>query len=280
MLKLSAFADEISPDLNEQIRVCRECGVRLIELRSVNGINVLDLDGELRNSIKSRLRDSGMAVACIGSPIGKVPITEPWEKHFDRFRIAVELAEFFGARMIRLFSYYPADSQDDIHRHRDEVLRRMAAKLDYLGDRDIVLLHENESRIYGERLAECVDLMRSIDSPRFRCAFDFANFIVAGDRPSDNWAALKPFVEHFHIKDARFADRAIVPAGDGDGQIGSILSDAYRGVYRGLLSLEPHLSAAGQFSGFSGPQLFRKAVDALRRVCESAGVPLERAANA
>ena len=35
-LKLSAFSDEISPEPDEQIRVCRECGVTHVELRHVH----------------------------------------------------------------------------------------------------------------------------------------------------------------------------------------------------------------------------------------------------
>ncbi|MBC8105364.1 MAG: sugar phosphate isomerase/epimerase, partial [Anaerolineae bacterium] len=109
MLKLAAFADEISPDLDEQIRVMRDCGISHFELRGVNQINVLDFNSALRNEISSKLRDNGLAVACIGSPIGKAKIGDSWEAHFDRFKIAVELAEFFGARLIRIFSYYPID---------------------------------------------------------------------------------------------------------------------------------------------------------------------------
>jgi 3-dehydroshikimate dehydratase len=55
MLKLAAFADEISPDLDEQIRVCRLNQVTHFELRSVNKVNVLDFDPSLRNEIKSKL---------------------------------------------------------------------------------------------------------------------------------------------------------------------------------------------------------------------------------
>jgi len=276
MLGLCGFADEISPDLDEQVRVCRACGVSRFELRSVDGINVLDFDRTLRERVRRTLRDAGMSVACIGSPVGKVKISEPWDAHFARFKTAVELAEFFDARLIRLFSYYAADDRDDIARHRDEVVRRLRAKVEYLGDRDIVLVHENESHIFGERGAACLDLMRSIDSSKLRSAFDFANFIVGpGERPRDNWPMLKPYTAHFHIKDARLGDRAIVPAGEGDGDIGPILADAYRGGYRGLVSLEPHLAAAGQFSGFSGPQLFTRAVAALRDVCRAHDVPLE-----
>ena len=275
MLGLCGFADEISPDLDEQVRVCRACGVSRFELRSVDGINVLDFDRALRERVRRTLRNAGMSVACIGSPIGKVKLSEPWEAHFKRFQVAVEMAEYFDAAMIRIFSYYPAEG-DDVARQRDEVMRRMRLKLDYVHGRGIVLVHENESRIFGERGAACLDLMRSIDSPKLRSAFDFANFIVGpGERPRDNWPMLKPYTAHFHIKDARLGDRAIVPAGEGDGEIGAILSDAYRGGYRGLVSLEPHLSDAGQFSGFSGPQLFTRAVAALRSACRAHHVPLE-----
>ena len=52
MLKLAAFADEISPDLDEQVRVCRENGVTHFELRGVAGKNVLDFDPPLRDEIK------------------------------------------------------------------------------------------------------------------------------------------------------------------------------------------------------------------------------------
>ena len=92
MFKLSAFADEISPDLDEQIKGCRENDVTHFELRSVNKINVLDFDKDLRQTIRGKINDAGMGVISIGSPIGKVKIDEPWDKHFDRFKIAVELA--------------------------------------------------------------------------------------------------------------------------------------------------------------------------------------------
>lgn len=272
MLKLSAFADEISPNLDEQIRVCVANGVEAFELRGVNNLNVLDFDAALRREIRTKLAGNGLAVACIGSPIGKVKINEPFGPHFERFKIAVELAEFFEAPFVRIFSYYPADRNDDILKHRDEVLRRMRAKVEYVGDRPVVLVHENEADIFGEKVAQCVDLMKSVDSPRLRSAFDFANFVLAGESPLENWAKLKPYTVHIHIKDARKSDRKNVPAGQGDGQIEPILADLYKSGYRGYLSMEPHLAQAGQFKGHTGPELFKTAVDALRAVAKKAGV--------
>src|ERR1700733_1429596 len=97
MPKLCAFADEISPDLGKQIEVCRQNQVAFVELRSVGGVNVLDFDKALRQEIRSKLRDAGMTVGAIGSPIGKVKIDQPWAAHFERFKIAVEMAQFFEA---------------------------------------------------------------------------------------------------------------------------------------------------------------------------------------
>lgn len=63
MFKLAAFADEISPDLDEQIRVCKANSVTHFELRGVAGKNVLDFDAALRNEIKEKLAANGMGVA-------------------------------------------------------------------------------------------------------------------------------------------------------------------------------------------------------------------------
>jgi sugar phosphate isomerase/epimerase len=276
MLRLSGFADEISPQLDEQIKTCKENGLTHFELRGVFGKNVLDFDSAMRSEIKAKLDANGMGVISIGSPIGKVPITDPWQPHFDRFKIAVDAAEFFKSPFIRIFSYYPAEGagKGDVIKHRDEVMKRMAAKVDYIKDRNVVLIHENERHIYGEKVKECVDLMKTINSPKFKFAFDFANFVQAGDDPLVNWPLLKPYTVHIHIKDAKKADGKVVPAGQGDGQLEPILLDAYKSGYDGFFSLEPHLAAHGQFSGFSGPALFTTAVNALKDVCKKAKIPL------
>jgi 3-dehydroshikimate dehydratase len=274
MLQLAAFADEIDPSIDQQIDVCREQGVTHFELRSVNKINVLDLDKALRTEIRTKLQANGLGVAAIGSPIGKVKINDSWEQHFDRFKIAVDAADFFAAPLIRIFSYYPPEKGDDMRKYREEVLRRMQQKVEYVKDLPVTLVHENEANIYGEKGRECVDLMESINSHKLRSAFDFANFVVAGEKPMDNWPGLKAYTAHIHVKDALLGSGKIVPAGEGDGQLGAILEDAYQNGYRGFLSLEPHLKLAAHSHGETGPELFRTAVAALRKVCQAHKVPL------
>ena len=61
---------------------------------------------------------------------------------------------------------------------------------------------------FGEKGADCLDLMKAVDSPCLRCAFDFANFVQVGVRPYDEaWPPLADHVAHFHVKDAVAVDR-------------------------------------------------------------------------
>lgn len=276
MLKIAAFADEISPDLDEQIRVCRENDVSLFELRGVNGRNVLDFDPGLRREIKSKLAANGMGVVSIGSPIGKVAIDRPWAEHFDRFKIAVDIAVELDAPYIRVFSYYPpgGEGKGEIAPHRSEVLDRFRRKIEHIESLPVVLVHENEKGIYGDIGSRCVDLMRSIDSPKLRTAFDFANFVQCGQEPLAIWPELKAYTAHIHIKDAVAGSGQVVPAGRGDGKIAPILVDAFRSGYRGALSLEPHLKVAGHSHGETGAALFKVAADALKTLCAENRIPL------
>ena len=275
MLKLSAFADEISPDLDEQIRVCRDNGVSLIELRGVNGQNVMDFDDALCATVRSKLKAAGMGLSAIGSPIGKISITDQWDAHFEKFKKAVRLAEFFEAPMVRVFSFYPPAGEETMYAHRDEVMRRMTAMADYVENKQVLLALENERHLYGEMGKECLDILKTVDSPKLRNCFDFANFVQAGQNPLCCWDMLKPYLVHIHVKDARFDGGGVTPAGQGDGSIARLLEEAWKSGYRGILTLEPHLAHAGQFFGFTGPALFKVAVDALKTICTEKNIPLQ-----
>ncbi|MCC6423943.1 MAG: sugar phosphate isomerase/epimerase [Phycisphaerales bacterium] len=273
MLKLAAFADEIGPDIDHQIQVCRDNSVMYFELRGADNKNVLDFDEPLKQKIRTKLKAAGMGVACIGSPIGKVKIDEPWEPHFEKFKVAVAMAEYFEAPYIRIFSYYLPEGKTEWAPYRDEILRRMRAKVDYVKDKKVILVLENESHIYGDTGQRSLDLLRTINHPKLRAAFDFANFVQVGDYPEKIWPEIQSFVVHFHIKDA-LRNKKNVPAGEGEGQIPSIVADAYANGYRGFLSLEPHLKYAGPSHGETDEFLFKVAADALKAICAKHKIPL------
>jgi len=269
MIQLSGFADEIGPDLGLQIETLTSENMTFLELRGVWDTNVLDLTDEQRAEVRERLGDAGLGVSSIGSPIGKVRIDEPWADHVERFKAALDAAEFFEAPYIRLFSYYPPEGAR-IADHRDEVIRRLNEQVEMAVGRPVTLLHENEADIYGEKPDGCLDLHENV--PGLKAVFDPANFVQAGVKPAEAWAALKEHVVYFHVKDAVAGTGKVVPAGEGDGRIPEILREAIleRG-YSGFISLEPHLAVAGQFAGFSGPDLFKKAVQTLKKILDDLG---------
>jgi len=263
MFTLSGFADEISPDLDVQLDVLQELDIRYLELRGVWGKNVLALDDAEVQVIKAKLDERGMGVSAIGSPIGKIRIDEPFAPHVEAFRRALDLAEFFGSRYIRIFSFFVPDGQADAF--RAPVMERLGALLAEAQGRPVVLLHENERHIYGDIPRRCQDIHRTLESPQLRATFDPANFVLCGVRPfTEGYERLKDYIEYVHVKDALMAQQRVTPAGKGDGQVRELLAALQERGFDGYLSLEPHLAQAGEFSGFSGPELFGAAVSALR----------------
>jgi sugar phosphate isomerase/epimerase len=269
MVKLSGFADEISPDLVVQLDTLDELQIHFLELRGVWGKNVLDLDDKELDTVKSELRQRGIGVSAIGSPIGKVGIRSDFDAYRSLVQHAIDVANELETPYIRMFSFYCEDRDAD----RDEVMRRMQAMVDMAAAGGVVMLHENEKGIYGEQPDRCLDLHETVQGDSFRATFDPANFVQAGVRPYDEaFPLLRPYIAYFHIKDAVMADGHVVPAGAGDGQVRELMAAAKEMSYDGYLSLEPHLRVAGHSSGFSGPELFAVARNALSAILDDLGV--------
>ncbi len=268
---LTGFADEIGPDPQLQIDTLSAVDVRFLELRAVGGKGVLDLDADEAAAFKRALDAADIGVSSIGSPIGKVQVRSDLDAHFARFRIAVESAQFFGARYVRVFSFY--HEGEDASACREEVIDFFHRMVDVAESANVVLLHENESHIYGDVPTRCAELLDVVSRPALRAAFDPANFIQVGVDPlRDAWPLLKDRTDYFHIKDALAASRAVVPAGYGDGGLEVILRDAVDSGFSGFLSLEPHLKAEDPVHGGDGPERFIKSVTALRQVLERTGI--------
>jgi sugar phosphate isomerase/epimerase len=269
MFILSAFADEISPEPQEQIDVLSRCGVRHIEFRSILKTNVLDLTDLQIGEFKSLLDRHGFRLSAIGSPIGKVKIDQPFEPHLKRFERAVELARLFGTPNIRVFSYYKPDGTD-WPRWRDEVMSRMAEKVRRAEKAGVRLLHENEHNIYGDDPDRVADLLTTVNSPSLRAVYDAANYVFCGYDPWQGWRKTKEWTVHFHIKDWVTGATHGSLAGEGQGRIPEVIAEVAH-TYDGFATLEPHLLGGGPTGGVTGPELFPKAVAAFQAILVKAG---------
>lgn len=275
MFRLSAFADEISPDPQVQVDVLKQCGVRHVELRSILKTNVLDLTDLQVRELKSLFDTSGITLSAIGSPIGKVMIGQPFAPHLERFKRAIELCRIFGTPNIRIFSYYLPNHEGDWDDWRREVLDRMWEKCKVAEKAGVRLVHENEHRIYGDTPERVADLMETVTNelsgPTFAAVYDPANYVFCGCDPWKGWELTRDWTVHFHIKDWAKGEQHGRLAGAGEGQIPRVIADAVSRKYDGFATLEPHLLGGGPTGGVTGPELFPKAVEAFRQILRDAG---------
>lgn len=277
---LSAFADEIDPDLTVQMDVLDKHDIHYIEMRGVNGKNIVEYSLNEVKDIKEKLDKRGFRISAVGSPIGKIMIEDDFEPHLKLFKHTLDIAKILGTKYIRMFSFY-IPSGEVASKYRDKVLKRWEHFVDATKNTEIVLLHENEKGIYGDTAERCLDLLESLGSERVKAIFDPANFIQC-DVETYPYAfeLLKDHIEYMHIKDARFIDREVVPSGEGDGKVKEILTELDNMGFEGFLSIEPHLS---NFVGFAnlqkddvggdmpngGEKAFAIAANALKRIISS-----------
>lgn len=281
---LSGFADEIDKDLSIQMRELKKNGIKHIEIRGVNGRNVVDYSAQEMKEIKKQLDDEGISVSAVGSPLGKIPITDPFDQHLDLFKHTLELCGILNSKFIRMFSFYIPEGKDPGN-YRGEVLERWHQFTRTAENAGVVLAHENEKGIYGDTAERCLDIIREMNCSHVKAVFDPANFIQCDVKTyPDAYMLLKEHIAYMHIKDAIYADGKVVPAGAGDGRLKEILSDLHRSFDGDMfLSLEPHL---GSFDGLadlginidiskmeqSGPGKFMLAASSLKELLDSAGI--------
>lgn len=254
----SAFADEAGVELDEQIKALLDNGIRYLEPRFIGGKGILDLTDEELYEVKARLDECGIKVNSLGSPIGKYPITEPFEIHFEKFKRALEVAKILDTKNIRMFSFYIPEGEP-ARNYSDEVVRRMTLMVEEAARHGIRLNHENESKIFGQNPEEVSYLLDNIDG--LYGVFDAANYrnhncdVIAGIE-----ATLKRF-GYMHIKDAIYEPNMIVPAGEGEGRIAEVIDIINKNVDgEVVLTLEPHLHIFKAFKEIDTHELKNKYV--------------------
>ena len=242
----SGFADEISPDFDEQLECLNELGIKYLELRGAYGKNVSEFSDEMLDRLSEKLEKSGIGVSAIGSPVGKYEITEDYSIQLERFCRIIDIAKKMKTRYIRIFSYFMKPC--DFEKYKDEVIRRLFGFVKIAENEDIVLLHENEKDIFGENAENCKYIFDNIKSPNLKGIFDPANFVQCGVDTLKAFELLKEHIVYMHIKDA-LPNGEVVPAGMGIGRLPEIFGRLNADGYEGFVSLEPHL---GFFNGLDG----------------------------
>ncbi len=236
-MNIYAFADEASGSIDKQIIAMKRNGLQGLEIRNVDGINVSDISLEKAEEVHKKLKEVGLEVWSIGSPIGKIGIGDDFEAHMAKFRHTLEVAKVLECNNIRLFSFFMPGNEEP-EKYHDEVIRRLKQMVEAAKGSGIDLCHENEKDIYGDIAKRCLEIHKEV--PELKGIFDPANFIQCGQDTLEAWELLHPYIKYLHIKDAKETGM-VVPAGAGIGHVKDIL-DKFRAQGGLSVTIEPHLT--------------------------------------
>jgi sugar phosphate isomerase/epimerase len=255
---IAAITDEFSPTLAKAIPVMKEIGMTAAELRVVDGKNILDLnDDELKRS-KEALDAAGLRVISIASPLLKCVLPNAPEldvrfehdvfasKHTfgDQERLtekALEVAKFFGARIVRVFSYWRTVKPELCHEAIVEALGQLARIAE---KEDLIIGLENEHACNVGTASETARILDLVPNEHLMVVWDPANAMVAGEDPYPGGYSVLPKdrIAHVHAKDCHMdGERPIWgPLGTRKvrwkEQLAALVADGYQGY----ISLETH----------------------------------------
>ncbi|MBZ4020226.1 sugar phosphate isomerase/epimerase family protein [Streptomyces purpurogeneiscleroticus] len=242
-IRYAGIGDEAAPDLPGQLEALRRLGWPSIELRTVDGTAIADLNDHAFARLAGGLDAAGVDVVCVDSRIANWarPITGRFEDDLDELRILARRCATLGTRYIRVMSYPNAGlSEADWGRR---ALRRMTNLVHEAEQHGLVLLHENCSGWAGTRADRMLDLLQHVDNPALRLLFDIGNGVPYGYDARAVLDAVIGHVAHVHVKDARprAGDQVdYTLPGDGESGVRECLTALLRHGYTGAWSIEPH----------------------------------------
>lgn len=242
-IAISGFSDEISSDLNTQLKTVNKLGMHYISLRGIDDKNISKYSVDMiKNDVLPRLSKWDIGVSSIGSPIGKIYVDDEtaFQEQLAQLKTLCEISQLLNCRYIRIFSFY-IPRNEDFDKYKDSVIEKLKQFAEIAEQYNVILLHENEKDIFGDIARRCKLIFDEVGSTHFKAIFDFANFVQCGENTQACYELLSDYIEYIHIKDAVYKDNVNVLCGTGDGQIESILTQIFKAGYKGFLTLEPHL---------------------------------------
>jgi L-ribulose-5-phosphate 3-epimerase len=262
-LRIAAITDEFSPDPVLALEAMEKIGMTGAELRVLWGKNIMDLSRDEMNRARDLVRSKNMEVISIASPLLKcvLPNAPAVDTRFqqdifaskhtfeDQPRLtdhAFMLAKHFGARIIRVFSYWRTVEPGKCF---DQVASALSNLAEKAAKEDLIIGLENEHACNLGTAAETVPVLNAVNHPNLKLVWDPANALVAGEIPFPGGYNLIPKgrIVHVHVKDCHMEDHKPIwgPVGtrhvDWKGQVAALMADGYDG----WLSLETHWPFTG-----------------------------------
>ncbi len=250
-IQTGAITDEFSPALAIATAAMEELGMKGAELRVVNGKNILDLLDDELDAALSLVRNAGLEVIAIASPILKctLPDAPPVDERFQQdifaskhtfadqpklAKRAFEIAKRSGAKVVRVFSYWKVIDPPAVFERVVDALQELA---DQAAEHDLIIGIENEHACNIATAHDTARVLAAVDHPNLKVVWDPANAYVSGEEAFPNGYNVLDSrrIAHVHAKDCTMDGHKPVwgPLGEGDvdwkGQFAALKADGYDG---------------------------------------------------
>ncbi|MGC5052045.1 sugar phosphate isomerase/epimerase family protein [Micromonospora sp. DT48] len=243
--RVCGIGDEAAPGLARQLDVHRDLGMSGVELRTVDGRGLHDLDADEVADLRRQIEASGLRVPVLDTPIGNwsTTVATDLDTELSILDRTAAVAHALGCRWLRVMSY-PNDGWSD-EAWAAESLRRMRVLTDEAGRLGVVLLHENCQGWAGVSAANTLRMLDHVDSAHLRLIFDVGNGLAYGYQAEEFLAKVLPWVEHVHVKNGHRnpdgqAEFTLPDSGELD--LAGCIRQLEAAGYQGWYSLEPHVA--------------------------------------
>jgi len=280
--RLGIITDEVSNDFVEALDWVREQRLKHVEIRTVNGRNIMNLSDDEIERIRTAVEQNGLFVSGVASPIFKCALDpsravasgdthgqseDHVAAHFGKLTRAMRISKILGTSNIRIFSFWreldPAQYEDEIVSH----LKKAAVMAE---SENVLLLLENEPSCNGGFATEVGRMVRRVNSSALKVLWDPGNEEYGGSRSyPDGYEMVKGIVRHVHLKDAYVDAEGLahcVPIGAGNVPLIRQLQALNRDGYSGLFTIETHYIPRGG-KAIDGSNI---TLDALRALLKNA----------
>ena len=264
-MRLSVITDEIAAGLGRALDVCEELGIDAVELRTVDGLQIVGHSREALNELRAELDRRGFKVSAIASPFLK------WDRGEAVHGVnehALAAAAALSAPVVRAFSYWREPDPSAALPDLGEALHAAAAQAH---DAGVTLALENEHECNVATSAEARAALDAAASHYLRLIWDPGNAAMLDPDAFSGLGGLETILDrvaHVHVKDVS-ASGEWTRIGDGIVDFTALLRHLDTAGYDGYLSFETHYQRDG-----SGELATRDCVAALRDIAARAEVVL------
>ena len=249
--QFTGFADEAEKSLDGQISTLKEAGWSAIELRLLDGKNVVDLSDDKWKATHEKLQAEGIKIVGFGGQIGNWarPITTDFQVDIDELKRVGPRMREAGTKFLRIMSYpNPEENPLSNEDWKKETIRRIKELATIAEGEDVILAHENCSG-YGATAEGWLEMAEAVDSPALQLIMDTGNNSLHANDREDTWNyydKCREHITHVHIKSAKPGDDGTYATChvDEDPVQKRIIADLEENGYDGWLSIEPHIKAA------------------------------------